>query len=115
MVEGLLSAVLPMPYHMQPMPTPRLSGSSRALARAASSSARRQRGSSASRQGARPALASSTWPVAVASPARSAFFRRIASRSMPSFSARSSISASWAIAACGTPKPRNAPAGGPLL
>ena len=34
---------------------------------------------------------------------------------MPSRSARSSISASWAIAACGTPKPRKAPAGGPLV
>ena len=34
---------------------------------------------------------------------------RNSSGSMPSWPARSSISASWAIAACGTPKPRKAP------
>ena len=34
---------------------------------------------------------------------------------MPSCAARSSRSASCAIAAWGTPKPRNAPAGGPLV
>ena len=44
MADGLLSAVLPMPYHMQPMPTPRRTGPSCALARAESSSARCQRG-----------------------------------------------------------------------
>ena len=88
-----------MPYHMQPMPTPRRTGPSCVLVRTASLSARCQRGASASRQGARPALASSTWPVAVASPTRIAFFRRSSSRSMPSPSARSSSSASWAMAA----------------
>src|SRR3546814_1604707 len=40
---------------------------------------------------------------------------RNSSGSMPSCAARSSISASCASAACGTPKPRNAPAGGALV
>ena len=34
---------------------------------------------------------------------------------MPSLSASSSIIASWAMAACGTPKPRKAPDGGALV
>ncbi len=62
-----------------------------------------------------PTESSSTWPVMVASPARSAFSRRNASQSMPSASASSSIAASLAIALCGTPKPRNAPDGGQLV
>ena len=48
------------------------------------SSRRRQRGASASRQAARPTLAASRWPVAVRSPARSALLRRKSRRSMPS-------------------------------
>ena len=35
--------------------------------------------------------------------------------SIPIRSAIMSISVSWAMAACGTPKPRNAPAGVPLV
>ena len=62
-----------------------------------------------------PTLASSTWPVAVAWPARSALITRNSSRSMPSRSASSSSSASVAIAACGVPKPRKAPAGTRLV
>ena len=71
-----------------------------------------QCGRSASRQATRPALASSTWPVAVRSPARSALRRRNASGSMPQATDSSSIRVSCATAACGTPKPRKAPAGG---
>ena len=62
-----------------------------------------------------PALASSTCPVGVVSPARSALMWRNSSRSMPAAAARSSISVSCAIAACGTPKPRKAPAGVSLV
>ena len=83
-----------------------------ALCAAASARSRRQCGRSASRQAARPALAASSWPLAVVSPARIALASRSSSGSWPSWSASSSISASWAIAAWGTPKPRNAPAGG---
>ena len=56
-----------------------------------------QRGRSASRQAGRPALATSSWDVAVREPARSALRARSSSGSMPSCPARSSMSASWAI------------------
>ena len=106
-----------MPYHMQPMPTPRRFGPPAALKAAIVVAARlRQCGRSASRHAARP----TDWRRApgrsrCVSPARSALRRRNSSRSMPSLSASSSISASWAIAACGTPKPRKAPDGGALV
>ena len=118
MVEGLESAVLPMPYHMQPMPTPArmaLRPALRVLPSDACASSRCQWGLRASRHAARPALASSIWPLWVLSPARSALMWRKSSRSMPEASARSSISVSWAMAACGTPKPRKAPAGVSLV
>ena len=53
--------------------------------------------------------------VAVRSPARSALRSRNSRGSMSSWPARSSISASWAMATCGTPNPRKAPAGVPLV
>jgi hypothetical protein len=58
-VDGLGSDVLPMPYHIAPIPTPWRIGRVPA-ADADSSSASRQAGRNASRHGARPALASST-------------------------------------------------------
>ena len=108
MVEGLGSAVLPQPYQQQAMPTPR-SGAVRASARA-----RCQWGRSASRQSPMP-TAWRVWPVAVVSPSRSAFRARNSRRSRPAASARRSISASPAMAACGTPKPRKAPETGPWV
>ena len=114
-VEGFGSAVLPIPYQSAAMPTPRRRVPG--LARAASASARSsvQLGRSASRHSASPALARSSWPVAVRSPARSAFRSRSSSGSIPRRSASSSRRGSVAAAACGTPKPRNAPATGPVV
>ena len=79
-----------------------------ALAAAASARARVQGARSAARQSPMPTPCS-TWPVAVASPSWSAFSARNSRRSRPAASARRSISASPAIAAWGTPKPRKAP------
>ena len=119
MVDGFVSDVLPMPYHIAPMPMPRRIGLRSAAATwlwcRASSVPSTQAGRRASRQGANPALAASTWPVAVVDPARSALRSRISRRSMPSSAATSSTSASPAIAAWGTPKPRNAPEIGPFV
>ncbi len=75
-VEGFGSAVLPQPYQHEATPTPRRGRL------AASASARRQCGRSASRQAPIP-TPRSTWPVAVASPSRSAFRMRNSSRSIP--------------------------------
>ena len=115
MREGFDIEVLPMPYHMQPIPTPFRSGPPLVLKTATSSCAVRQCGLSASRHCASPAEWVSTWPVAVVSPTRSALRWRNSRRSIASRSASSSIIASWAMAAWGTPKPRKAPAGGPLV
>jgi hypothetical protein len=113
--EGFGRAVLPQPYHMQAMPTPRRRRGAAALCAATRASAASQSALSASRQSGSPAEAASSWPEGVRSPFPSALRRRMAQRSMPSFSARSSIRHSWAIAACGTPKPRKAPAGVSLV
>ncbi len=106
-----------MPYHMAAIPTPRrtVRVPDAAFRRTASARSAAQRGRSASRQAGSPALARSSWPVIVIDPARSALRSRSSSGSMPSAAASSSIAASWAIAAWGTPKPRNAPAGGPFV
>src|SRR3546814_5716294 len=68
--------VLPQPYHTQPMPTPRRCRESCSLNFSAAARQSRQAGRSASRQRGRPAEASSTWPVAVASPTRMALSAR---------------------------------------
>ena len=65
--EGFDIEVLPQPYHMHAIPAPRRRWRPPAEALKASASSRNafQRGRSASRQATSPALASSTWPVAV--------------------------------------------------
>ena len=108
-------AVLPQPYHMQPTPTPRLATCEPRLKASAAARALAQAGFNASRHWSSPALASSTCPVAVSWPARMALIRRNSSGSIPAFAASSSQSASWAMAHCGTPKPRKAPDGAWLV
>ena len=112
--DGFDIEVLPQPYHMHAIPAPRRRCRAAAEALKASAAARSafQRGRSASRQATSPTLASSTWPVAVRSPARSAFRCRNSSGSRRKAIASSSIRVSCAMAACGTPKPRKAPDGG---
>ena len=114
MVEGFGSEVLPQPYQQAARPTPRRGPRPAALASAASRAgcppARAQR-----LEALGDADARSRWPVAVASPSRSAFRRRKSSGSMPAASASRSTSVSVAIAAWGTPKPRKAPATGPWV
>ena len=73
MVEGFGSAVLPQPYQQQATPTPRRATGSAALAAAASASARAPGRRAAPRGSRRCRRPRSTWPVAVASPSRSAF------------------------------------------
>ena len=66
MVEGLGSEVLPQPYHMPAMPTPRRSlAPLRPLNCFDFGAGRRQCGRKASRQARMPTPAPSTWPVTV--------------------------------------------------
>src|SRR5574338_1715357 len=95
--DGLLSEVLPMPYHEQAMPAPRLMRSEASLNSAAALFQSRQYGSRTSMVSAMPTESSSTWLVMVASPGRNAFSRRNSSQSMPSLSASASMAASLAI------------------
>jgi hypothetical protein len=115
MRDGFDIEVLPQPYHMQAIPAPRRWRVAPALCAATSASIASQSGFSASRHSGSPAEACSTWPEGVASPRPIALRRRISHRSRPSAAARSSTSVSVAIAACGTPKPRKAPAGVSLV
>ena len=62
-----------------------------------------------------PTEKSSTWPVAVVSPERSASRLRSASGSTPRARASFCICRSYANVVCGAPKPRNAPCGGWLV
>ena len=66
--DGFDSEVLPMPYHMAPMPTPRLVTADVRLKASASRTQRAPAGPSASRQAGNPALAASLCPVAVVEP-----------------------------------------------
>ena len=86
MSEGLGSDVLPMPYHIAATPTPRRIGLPPAPSLCAAAAARiaDQGSRSASRQAGRPALASSSWDVAVSEPTRSALRKRNSRGSMPS-------------------------------
>ncbi len=105
--EGLGSDVLPMPYHMAAIPTPRRTGAGRPLVvprgvgahRRPAGAKRLQAGGQARARGA------ARWEVAVRSPARSALRSRNSRGSMSSWPARSSISASWAMADLRDPEP----------
>ena len=56
-----------------------------------------------------------TCPQTVGSPFSNAFSTRNSKASSPNFEANSSNNDSCAMAACGTPKPRNAPDGGQFV
>ena len=115
--DGLGSDVLPMPYHMAAIPTPRRTRAGRPLVvpRGVGAHGRPARAQGLEAGGQAGARRRAAGRSRSGRPARSALRSRNSSGSMPSWPARSSISASWAIAACGTPKPRKAPAGGPFV
>ena len=115
MVEGLDMEVFPHPYQQHPMPTPRLMISEWLLNSSEALRYSCHRLCRDSRHSACPTLFSRSWPEPVFCPLRRAFFRRNSRESMPVCSAKESINASWAMADWGTPKPRNAPEGGPLV
>ncbi len=99
------SAPLEMPCSRHATPRPK-----RYRPSAAGSGGRApRRASTASMVCTMPTDAGYVCPVALASPATSAFFRRSASGSRPSFRASSSMFDSEAKVDCGTPKPRQAP------
>ena len=110
-VDGFESEVFPHPYQALPQPTPRLTVMFCWLKSAASLRQLSQRLLSDSKHSTCPTLFSSNWLVGVRSPFRNAFLIRKSSASMPTFSASSSSSASFAIAAWGVPNPRKAPEG----
>ena len=117
---GWAGTVLPMPYHMHPDADPapeRRSGCRRGRVEPRASIAqrrpvRRERVETR-RRGPRSPPGDGPWPSRTRRAARSAGGSR-AGRCQRA-SARSSSSASWAIAAWGTPNPRNAPDGGPFV
>ena len=111
MVEGLGSAVLPQPYQQQAMPTPRRRPAARCAAASASARApvRAQRLEAvADADGAASALAGGGG-VAVAEGVRSAELQPVEAGGVGE---AGRPGASVAMAACGTPKPRKAPATG---